>query len=828
MTSRNFRNALQPGHTVHWYRIDSVLGQGGFGITYLAHDTNLDHPVAIKEFLPMEMAMRDADQSVQPASQEHDERFRWGLDRFLSEARTLARFRHASIVRVASVFEANNTAYMVMELERGETLHALLARERTLVEDRLRPMLLSLLEGLEVVHGAGFIHRDIKPANVIVRADGTPVLIDFGSARQAIGQQTRTLTTLISPGYAPYEQYLSGGDRQGPWTDIYSLAATMYRCVVGKPPIDALDRSEGLLKSQRDLYMPAIELGQGNYSDSFLRAIDHGMRFRAADRPQSIAEWRRELNGETVSEVLDTTTRIDFPIASDEHRPRQTSIPVSTTLKSSTSGEPATPPSPKPTATRSVPLIIVAIGAVAIGAWLWQRGTSEPDRPATQAGQATGSTAPEMAATPVPPTTVPSPAEAPPSPAAEKLAAARSAAEQAGDDPTRLASSAGQFKEVLALAPDDAEARAELSAISTTLAKQAMDALSDNDLDKAERAVTAAESIDASAPLVATARRQLDTVRAAASVETMPSPPPPASPPAPADAPTSAVAVESPTASGPATPAEPGRDQEVAELLRLANADLKANRLTAPRDRNAADRFGQVLRLDPGNRDAIAGIDRVADRLADLATSSLARAAYERAGDYVSRGRSLRPGQQRWSTMQTAIEDARERTAAAERAAPPAPTAAPERTAPPPTVAAAPSTAAAPPAPAAAPPPALPSPPPPPKVSLRVVGIDGDLQRFGLSESDLRSAIGSRLKAAGYESGDGGLSLKVELKYNRNTTTGIYSYATFVTASGNGASGRNVQWSADDSGITQERDLLKLKAVLLKEVDEFIAANPAR
>lgn len=218
------RNALHTGHKLHWYEIVSILGQGGFGITYLANDPNLDLLVAIKEFLPMELAVRESDSSLHPVSDGHSDTYGWGLDRFLSEAQTLARFRHPNIVRVLSVFEANNTAYMVMEYEQGKSLEDALKFRRIEGEEQLLGLLFPLLDGLELVHAAGFIHRDIKPDNIYMREDGVPVLLDFGSARQALGVATRTLTTLVSPGYAPFEQYNAtrDSDRQGPWTDLFA------------------------------------------------------------------------------------------------------------------------------------------------------------------------------------------------------------------------------------------------------------------------------------------------------------------------------------------------------------------------------------------------------------------------------------------------------------------------------------------------------------------------------------------------------------------------------------------------------------------------------
>jgi serine/threonine protein kinase len=297
MTDPSYPDALPSQHRLHWYVLERVLGQGGFGITYLARDANLDQQVAIKEYLPVDVATRRADASVRSRTEEQSERYRWGLDRFIREARTLARFDHPNIVRVLSVFEHNNTAYMVMRFEQGENLAALLERRRTLPEDELMRVVLPILDGLELVHNAGFIHRDIKPDNIHIRDDGSPVLLDFGSARHSMGH-ARTVTILVAPGYAPFEQYYSSGENQGPWTDLYSLGATCYRAIAGIAPMDAISRSKGILGSTREILVPAATIGSGRYSAPLLKAIDHALEFAEKDRPQSIAEWRRELTAD--------------------------------------------------------------------------------------------------------------------------------------------------------------------------------------------------------------------------------------------------------------------------------------------------------------------------------------------------------------------------------------------------------------------------------------------------------------------------------------------------------------------------------------------------
>ncbi len=296
MGSKIHRNSLKPGHKINSYEIIEVLGQGGFGITYLANDTYLNRKVAIKEYLPIELAVREGDHSVHPVSEDRDKQFKWGLDRFLSEAQTLAQFKHPNIVQVYAVFEANNTGYMVMAYEHGQSLQEKLAGKKTLEESELLKILIPILGGLEQVHKTGFIHRDIKPDNIFIREDGSPVLLDFGSARQALGEQTKTLTSLVSPGYAPFEQYYSRSDQQGPWTDIYGLGATLYRAVAGVPPVDAVDRSNAILKSKGDPLVLAIAIGRGNYSERFLHAIDHALQFKEEDRPQTITAWKAEFD----------------------------------------------------------------------------------------------------------------------------------------------------------------------------------------------------------------------------------------------------------------------------------------------------------------------------------------------------------------------------------------------------------------------------------------------------------------------------------------------------------------------------------------------------
>jgi serine/threonine protein kinase len=298
MNADQNRSALPSGYQLHWYSIERVLGHGGFGTTYLARDTNLNQQVAIKEYFPTDIAIRSGDLSVQPKTNADADQYKWGLDRFRSEAQILARFDHPNIIRIFTVFEANHTAYLIMRYEKGKALNDILEQRKRLPQEELLGIVLPILDGLGKVHETGFIHRDIQPANIYIREDKSPVLIDFGAAREALGKP-RTVTILVAPGYAPYEQYIANNQEQGPWTDIYGLGATLYRAVAGVAPIDAIERSRGILGSTRDVLVPATVVGQGRYTEAFLKAIDHALMFNEKDRPQTAMEWAQELRSET-------------------------------------------------------------------------------------------------------------------------------------------------------------------------------------------------------------------------------------------------------------------------------------------------------------------------------------------------------------------------------------------------------------------------------------------------------------------------------------------------------------------------------------------------
>jgi|CXWL01.1.fsa_nt_gi serine/threonine protein kinase len=386
MPAPHFRNALPMQSMLLEYRIEQVLGAGGFGITYRALDTNLDKDVAIKEYLPGELAMRAPDGNVVPQGTTHEAGYKWGLDRFLLEARTLAKFSHPHIVRVLRYFEGNATAYMVMDYEKGDPLKTALQLDPQPPEEKLKALLAPLLEGLAAVHAMGFLHRDIKPDNIFIRADGRPVLIDFGAARQAMGGETKSLTSILTPGYAPLEQY-SGEGKQGPWTDIYAMGGVLFRAVTDKNPPDAVSRIRG------DSLGAGLAAARGKYSAEFLRAIEWAVNLDEKKRPQSVEQWKTVVLAE----------RRAVPAS-----PAQTAVERRTV-------RPARPVvAEKPRRSRWPLIVMVVLLAVAAGG-IWRKQRTRPTEP-VQSVPATPAPSIPDPATPVPATPVPAasaPAAAP-------------------------------------------------------------------------------------------------------------------------------------------------------------------------------------------------------------------------------------------------------------------------------------------------------------------------------------------------------------------------------------------------------------------------------
>jgi len=286
--------ALPQGTMIQEFRLSRVLGMGSFGIVYIAKNKYFDETVAIKEFLPVDLATRIEGTRVVPLSSDKEEAYAWSLGNFLKEARILWELArpepHRNIVRVTRFHEENGTAYMVMDYEEGEPLSKILKTRGTLTEDEAKDILFPLMDGLERVHAASIWHRDIKPDNILVRPDGSPVLIDFGAAHREAPDTDRSLMAIFSPAYAAPEQVYPIGN-QGPWTDIYALGGTVYRAITGVAPINATERYLGTACPA------AAELAENNYTVTFLKAIDAALMLVPSERPQSIQDWRLLIEG---------------------------------------------------------------------------------------------------------------------------------------------------------------------------------------------------------------------------------------------------------------------------------------------------------------------------------------------------------------------------------------------------------------------------------------------------------------------------------------------------------------------------------------------------
>ena len=278
------------------YKVARVLGQGGFGITYLGLDCELKMKVAIKEFLPRQIATRGDDSTVIPKSADEKEYFEDGLNKFMEEAQTVARFHHPNIVPILNYFQQNGTAYYVMRYIPGKTLQQYVVERGGVLDERdVMAIMGPVFDGLETVHQEGILHRDIKPANIYIPDNGSPMLLDFGAARHSLAG---SMSISLTHGYAPYEQYQSEGS-QGKYSDVYACAATMYACLRGrvvkgklKPPLSAMDREQGReLDNIKDA-------ARGKISARLAKAVMRGMESRPAKRPRTIAEFRKEL-GET-------------------------------------------------------------------------------------------------------------------------------------------------------------------------------------------------------------------------------------------------------------------------------------------------------------------------------------------------------------------------------------------------------------------------------------------------------------------------------------------------------------------------------------------------
>ena len=308
MSKAYSNKALPPGTVLREWRLEDVLGVGGFGIVYRGRGIYFDELVAIKEYFPSSISERDAEDTVVPIDSDAEEVHALGLKKFVEEAKLLWNLstptRHPNIVNVRSLFEVHGTAYMVMDFEDGNSLSRLLKQGTRFNERSLLDMIRPIAEGLDRAHRVGVLHRDIKPPNILINPDGRPVLIDFGSARFEAAEATSTSVTFHTPPYAAIEQYVKTYP-QGPWTDIYALGVVLYECVAGEKPPEVLERLHG------EQGRPLAEGHWPGYSPRFLAAIDSAMTIRPDDRPRSIAAWLEQFDSDTKKRPASTIVEID-------------------------------------------------------------------------------------------------------------------------------------------------------------------------------------------------------------------------------------------------------------------------------------------------------------------------------------------------------------------------------------------------------------------------------------------------------------------------------------------------------------------------------------
>ncbi|HVH32905.1 MAG TPA: serine/threonine-protein kinase, partial [Tahibacter sp.] len=284
-------NALVAGMRLREFEIVETLGEGGFSIVYGARDLQLMREVAIKEYIPISLAGRVASTTVRIRSEHNRETFEAGLNGFINEARLLAQFKHPGLVEVLQFWEENGTAYMVMPRYTGKTLRSVLKEKGGQCDEPwLRGIVAPVLDVLELLHSRNVFHRDIAPDNILIKNDGTPVLLDLGSAREVVTGLQKAITVVVKPGYAPIEQYSSDfALPQGPWTDVYAVGALLHFAILGCPPPASISRI------MKDSLQPLAAVGHGGYSREFLTAIDRALALQPGDRPQSIAELRELL-----------------------------------------------------------------------------------------------------------------------------------------------------------------------------------------------------------------------------------------------------------------------------------------------------------------------------------------------------------------------------------------------------------------------------------------------------------------------------------------------------------------------------------------------------
>ena len=425
-------DGLPPGTRLGEFELTKLVAVGGFGIVYMANDHSLHRRVAVKEYMPSSLAGRSGNSQVHVKSERYRETFEAGLKSFINEARLLASFDHPSLLKVYRFWEANGTAYMAMPFLEGKTLRDILRGQPQAPDEAwLRSVLAPLTEALGIIHAEQCYHRDIAPDNVMQLPNGRWLLLDFGAARRVIGDMTQALTVILKPGYAPVEQYAEiPGMKQGPWTDVYALAASVHYAITGRTPPPSVGR---LLN---DTYQPLVNAAAGRYSQPFLAAVDRALAVRPEARTQTIEQFRQELDldGLTVAPtVVMPQSTVSAPPVAPTARPAdlaptvmapQTARPQAFAATAATQAAtvmPAPSPSPSPAKGKGVMVGVgvLVLGALGFGVWKMMAPATPPAAlPAAQAPAMPAPAPAPTAAAPAPAVAIPAPAAAPPAAAA--------------------------------------------------------------------------------------------------------------------------------------------------------------------------------------------------------------------------------------------------------------------------------------------------------------------------------------------------------------------------------------------------------------------------
>ena len=395
-------NALVNGAVLDGYVITGLIGQGGFGVVYVARDTRNNRTVAIKEYLPSAIAGRVAIGHIAPRSADMANAYATGLKGFLREANLLSELAHPALVAVHRAWEQNGTAYMAMAYYPGKTLRDVrLARPAAMTEAHVKVLMLPVFDAVAELHAHRVIHRDISPDNILVMANGATVLLDLGAARQVLGGMTQALTTILKPGFAPIEQYVEDGSmEQGRWTDVYGLGAVIYFLATGKPPTPATTR---IVRDN----LPAMSDVARNveYSPRFSQAITRSLAVRAIDRYKSIGEFREALgwtvsmNTPPIESTVEKTAALAALSAEDirrmtapeaeppvpPSRPARQTAPTAPTAKAAQASAADRAPALKKLRERAagyepetgsqwlLPGVLVALVVIAVTIYFWQR-----------------------------------------------------------------------------------------------------------------------------------------------------------------------------------------------------------------------------------------------------------------------------------------------------------------------------------------------------------------------------------------------------------------------------------------------------------------------